>query len=237
LGQSSQIGYNAQDPNRITDNSGTVLTPAQKNTIDTLLATAGISILPGDAFYASYFTNVGDTRTRGVELTLEANQETNWGKLRWSYAANVGRTTIQKVRDIPVVLQGLPNINLLTKSSEYALRFRTPSYTQVAGLGWQQGRWRSNLDFTYFGPIKRLNNGVEYRQPPVLVTSLSGGVELGAGWSATLGINNLFDERTRKVPEYARSATDVASIETTWDTGDVLSTIGAFWYGRVHYRF
>ena len=170
LGQSSQIGYNAQDPARVTDNSGTVLSVAQKNTIDALLGTAGISILPGDAFYASYFTNVGDTRTRGLELTVEANQETAWGKLRWSYAANVGRTTIQKVRDIPAVLQGLPNINLLTKSSEYALRFRTPSYTQVAGLGWQHGRWRSNVDFTYYGPIKRLNNGVEYKQPPVLVT-------------------------------------------------------------------
>ncbi len=48
----------------------------------------------------------------------------------------------------------------MTKSSEYALRFRTPSYTQVAGLGWQNGRWRSNVDFTYYGPIKRLNNGV-----------------------------------------------------------------------------
>ncbi len=237
LGQSSQIGYNAQDPARITDNSGTVLSAAQKNTIDALLGTAGISILPGDAFYASYFTNVGDTRTRGLELTVEANQETAWGKLRWSYAANVGRTTIQKVRDIPAVLQGLPNINLLTKSSEYALRFRTPSYTQVAGLGWQHGRWRSNVDVTYYGPIKRLNNGVEYRQPPVLVTNLSGSAELGGGWSAALGVNNVFDKRTRKVPAYARSATDVASIETTWDTGDVLSTIGAFWYGRINYRF
>ncbi|TGS14717.1 TonB-dependent receptor, partial [Mesorhizobium sp. M1C.F.Ca.ET.187.01.1.1] len=75
LGQSSQIGYNAQDPARITDNSGTVLSAAQKNTIDGLLGSAGISILPGDAFYASYFTNVGNTRTRGVELTLEANQD------------------------------------------------------------------------------------------------------------------------------------------------------------------
>ncbi len=66
LGQSSQIGYNAQDPARITDNSGTVLTAAQKNTIDALLGSAGISILPGDAFYASYFTNVGNTRTHAV---------------------------------------------------------------------------------------------------------------------------------------------------------------------------
>jgi iron complex outermembrane receptor protein len=39
------------------------------------------------------------------------------------------------------------------------------------------------------------------------------------------------------VPEYARSATDVASIETTWDNGDVLGNVGAYWYGRVNYRF
>jgi iron complex outermembrane receptor protein len=45
LGQSSQIGYNAQDPARVTDNSGTVLSAAQKNTIDAL-GSAGISILP-----------------------------------------------------------------------------------------------------------------------------------------------------------------------------------------------
>lgn len=78
---------------------------------------------------------------------------------------------------------------------------------------------------------------MEYRQPPVLVTNLSGGVELVAGWSVALGINNVFDKRTRKVPEYARSATDVASIETTWDSGDVLSNVGAYWFGRVSYRF
>ncbi|WDS36624.1 TonB-dependent receptor [Pseudoxanthomonas sp.] len=237
LGQSSQIGYNAQDPTQITDNSGTVLTAAQKQVIDTLLSSAGISILSGDAFYASYFTNVGDTRTRGLELTLEANQDTRWGKLRWNYAANVGRTTIQKVRDIPQVLQGLPNINLLTLSSEYALRYRTPAYTQVAGLGWQHGRWGTNLDFTWYGPIKRLNNGVKYKLPPVLVTNLGGNVDLGAGWSAALGINNVFDKRTRKIPARARSASDIASIETSYDTGDVLSTIGAFWYGRINYRF
>ncbi len=78
---------------------------------------------------------------------------------------------------------------------------------------------------------------MEYKQPPVLVTNLSGAVELGAGWSAALGINNVFDKRTRKVPEYARSAADVASIETTWDNGDVLGNVGAYWYGRVSYRF
>jgi len=237
LGQSSQIGYNAQNPSRITDYSGTVLNAAQTASIDALLAGAGIRILSGDAFYASYFTNIGDTRTRGLELTAEGNQSTAWGELRWNYAANVGRTTITAVRDIPTALQGLPNINLLTLSSEYALRHRTPQYTQVAGLGWRQGRWGVNVDTTWHGPIKRLSNGQQYRLPPLLVTNLSASVALADGWSIDAGINNVFDKRSRKVPERARSASDKASIETSYDTGDVVSLVGAYWFGRVNYRF
>ncbi len=87
LGQSSQIGYNAQDPARITDNSGTVLTAAQKNTIDALLGSAGISILPGDAFYASYFTNRYNPHTR-CRADPGGQPGNRVGKLRWSYAAN-----------------------------------------------------------------------------------------------------------------------------------------------------
>ena len=34
-----------------------------------LLGAAGISITPGQAYYASYITNVGSTRTRGVDVT------------------------------------------------------------------------------------------------------------------------------------------------------------------------
>jgi iron complex outermembrane receptor protein len=237
LGQSSQIGYNSQDPNNVTDYNGTALTAAQKATIDALLASAGASIPQGDAYYVSYFTNIGNTRTRGVELTVEASQDTRWGRLRYNYAANVGKTDITKVRDIPTVLQGLPNINLLTESSEYALRYRTPRYTQVAGIGWNQGGWSANLDFTYYGPIKRLTNGYKYELAPVLVTNLGGSYDFGGGWSVDVGVNNLFDKRIRKVPERYRSASDRAAYVYNYEFGDVLSTVGGYWYGRVNYRF
>ncbi|MCD7097244.1 TonB-dependent receptor [Stenotrophomonas sp. MMGLT7] len=237
LGQSSQIGYNALDPDNVTDYNGTPLSAAQQATIDALLAGAGISILDGEAYYVSYFTNIGDTRTRGLELTLEGGRDTRWGRLRWNYAANVGKTDITRVREVPAVLQGLPNIDLLTESSEYALRHRTPKYTQVAGIGWNRGPWALNLDFTYHGPIKRLTNGYKYQLAPVLVTNIGGSYDFGGGWSADLGVNNLFDKRTRKVPERYRSASDRASYTSTYEYGDVLGTVGGYWYGRINYRF
>ncbi len=237
LGQSSQIGYNALDPANVSDYNGTALSAAQQATIDGLLGRAGLAIPAGEAFYVSYFTNVGDTRTRGLELTLEATQDTRWGRLRYTYAANAGKTDITRVRDIPEALQGLPNIDLLTESSEYALRYRSPRYTQVAGLGWARGSWSAHLDFTYHGPIRRLSNGYKYQLPPVLVTHLGGSYDVGGGWSVDLGVNNLFDKRTRKVPEPARSTSDRATYAYNYDFGDVLSTVGGYWYGRINYRF
>ncbi|CAD7731229.1 Vitamin B12 transporter BtuB [Xanthomonas hydrangeae] len=237
LGQSSQIGYNALDPANVVDYGNSPLSAAQQSTIDDLLGSAGIAIPAGEAYYVSYFTNVGDTRTRGVELTLEATQDTDWGRLRYTYAANAGRTEITQVRSVPSALQGLPNIGLLTETSEYALRYRSPTYTQVAGVSWSQGRWSANLNLNYLGPLKRLTNGQKYQLSPVLVSNLSGSYTIGGGWSVDAGVDNLGNKRTRKIPEAARNASQRASTTFTYEYGDVLGTVGTYWFGRINYRF
>ncbi len=66
LGRSSSIGYNFSDPANITDPNGTRLTADQRQTIDNLLATAGIKINQGDNYSVNYYTNIGDTRARAV---------------------------------------------------------------------------------------------------------------------------------------------------------------------------
>ncbi|APP82846.1 TonB-dependent receptor plug domain-containing protein [Xanthomonas hortorum pv. vitians] len=237
LGQSSQIGYNALDPANVVDYGNSPLSAAQQATIDGLLGSAGIAIPSGEAYYVSYFTNIGDTRTRGVEFTLEATQDTDWGRLRYTYAANAGRTEITQVRGVPGALQGLPNIGLLTETSEYALRYRSPTYTQVAGVSWSQGRWSANLNLNYLGPLKRLTNGQKYQLSPVLVSNLSGSYTIGNGWSVDAGVDNLGDKRTRKIPEAARNASQRASTTFTYEYGDVLGTVGTYWFGRINYRF
>ncbi|MFT4248843.1 MAG: TonB-dependent receptor [Pseudomonas sp.] len=238
IGLSSYIGYDASDSDAITDYSGTVLTSAQKATIDALLAQAGISIADGEAYYASYFTNVGDTRTRGLELTLEATQDTRWGKLRWNYALNYGKTDVTRVAAIPTVLQSLPNIELLSESTEYNLRYGTPKYTQVGGVNWSRGRWSVNLNLQHYGPIKRLRNGYYYQIDPKLLTNLGGSYDFGHGWSVDLGIDNLFNEKTSKVPYAAWSSSERALYKVVYDgTYDRVSTLGGYWYGRINYRF
>ncbi|MFT4248841.1 MAG: TonB-dependent receptor [Pseudomonas sp.] len=237
VGTSSYIGYDASDADAVTDYSGTVLSSAQKATIDALLASAGISIADGDAYYVSYFTNVGDTRTRGLELTLEATQDTAWGRLRWNYALNYGKTQVTRVAAVPAVLQSLPNIEQLSASSEYDLRYGSPEYTQLAGVTWSRGRWSANLNFQHYGPIKRLRNGYKYQIDPRLLTNLGGSYDFGHGWSVDLGIDNLFNEKTRKVPYAAWSSSEKAIYKEVYDYYDRVGTVGGYWYGRINYRF
>lgn len=237
LGQSSQIGYDSTNPNAITDNSGSPLDASQKAIIDNLLGAAGVSITPGQAYYASYITNVGSTRTRGIELTLEATQHTAIGQLRYNYAANLGRTDIRQVANVPAALQQLPNIDLLNETAEYALRYHTPRYTQLAGVHWSNGPWQLSLDASYFGPIKSINNGYKYQLAPLLVTNLGGSYDIGHGWSVDAGINNLFDERQRKRPDASRSASEKANYVFNYASVDSVGTTGGYWYGRINYRF
>ena len=237
IGMSSYIGYDATDSDAVVDYSGTTLTAAQKATIDALLAKAGVSIAAGEAYYVSYFTNIGDTRTRGLELTLEAIQDTRWGRLRWNYAVNYGETDVTRVAAVPAALQSLPNIDLLSESTEYDLRYGSPRYTQVAGLNWSRGRWSANVNLQDYGPIKRLRNGYKYQIDSRLLTNLGGSYEIGHGWSVDLGLDNVFNQRTRKVPYAALSASERATYKYVYDTNDRVSLVGAYWYGRINYRF
>ncbi|MFT4198490.1 MAG: TonB-dependent receptor [Pseudoxanthomonas sp.] len=237
IGLSNYIGYNATDTDAITDYSGTVLSSAQQAVIDALLAKAGISISDGEAYYTSYFRNLGDTRTRGVELTLEATQDTGWGHLRWNYALNYGKTAVTRVAATPSVLQSLPNIGLLSETTEYTLRYGSPAYTQIGGLTWSQGRWSLNLDLQQYGPIKRLRNSYKYQIDSRLLTNLGGSYDFGHGWSVDLGIDNVTDQKARKVPYAAMSSSERAVYQYVYDEYDRVSTLGRYAYGRINYRF
>lgn len=237
IGQSPQIGYNAINPAAITDNNGVALTPAQKQLIDDLLATAGVTVPAGQAYYVSYFTNIGDTRTRGVELALDATQRTDWGTLRYNYAVNILDTKITRTNSIAPVLQTLPNLNLLTTAVQHNLRYNSPQYTQVAGVTWDNGPWKLGVDLEHFGPIKRLANHVRYKIGSRLLVNVNGGYDLGNGVSLEAGVNNVFNEKTSYVPDAATTAATLATWTYTYDTLDRVSTVGGYWYGRLNYRF
>ncbi len=121
LGRSSSIGYDYSDPANIRDPNGTPLTAAQRQTIDNLLATAGISIAQGQNYSVNYYTNIGDTRTRGVELTLESTHNIGAGKLRWTYAFSKAETDVLSLAPIPQVLQTLSQHHAADRSCSLGL--------------------------------------------------------------------------------------------------------------------
>jgi len=238
LGRSSSIGYDFSDPANIRDPNGTPLTAAQKQTIDGLLSTAGIHINQGDNYSVNYYTNIGDTRTRGVELTLESSHNIGNGRLHWTYAFSKARTDVLSLSAIPQVLQGLPNITLLTASAAFDLRYRLPKYNQIVSVFWNSGPWNAALNVVNNGPTRRQATAdiTQYDVDPTYVTSISGGYDLGNGGTLEIGATNLFNEYPEKIPDGALTAS-ARAIYTYQYANSSLSRQGGQYFMRLNYKF
>ena len=145
---SPNIGYDKSNPANPLDASGRSLTAAQVAIIDSLIAAAGLRPT-AEVFRVRYFTNAGDTRTRGVDLTVEATTPTqDLGRFRWTLAANYNKTTIRNVALVPQELRALPHIDLLNEAAQLNLTERAPRFKSILGVNWDKGGWRATAHAT-----------------------------------------------------------------------------------------
>jgi iron complex outermembrane receptor protein len=238
LGRSSSIGYDFSDPANIRDPNGTPLSAAQKQTIDTLLGTAGIKINQGQNYSVNYYTNIGDTRTRGAELTLESSHDLSIGRIHWTYAFSKAKTDVLSLSDIPQVLQGLPNITLLTAAASWDLRYRLPKYNQIVSVFWNSGPWNAAVNVVNNGPTKRQASAdiTQYDIDKTFVTSVSAGYNLGNGGSVEVGATNLFNEYPSKIPDAALTASARAIYNYQY-TSSSLNRQGGQYFMRLNWKF
>ena len=236
LGVSSNIGIDRSSGVAL-DGSGRALSATQASVIENLLRSAGLTV--GNGLVAHYFANVGDTRTRGVDLTAEDVLQVRTGKLRWTAAANLNRTSLVERAALPAVLQGLPNIATLSKAAQYDLLYRAPGDKEIVTLAYQSGAWAFNLRETRYGELKRLNTitGGDYRLKAAFVTDLSVGVDLTRRINLLLGANNLFDRKASQLPREARSAASLAQYAGAYDNTGPLGVLGSYYYARASVRF
>lgn len=237
LGMSTYVGYDPTDPNRIVDYYGNVLNASQIATIDGLLAPAGISISPDKGLFVSYLRTIGATRTRGIEFTADGTIPSSFGQWKWDYALNTVSTDVTKAEAISPLLADLPYVALLNESTIYNLRYRSPRYTQVAGLNWAGSELNLGIRFTHYGPIKRLSNNYKYSISPKLITSLYGGYDFGNGLSLTAGVDNVFDKKPNKLPVQAMSNGAKATYQWMYDSGDSINAMGGYYFARLDYQF
>lgn len=237
LGTSSNVGIDWTAGYAV-DASGTRLNAAQIATIEGLLAPIGIA--PGTSINVHYFTDVGDVRSRGVDLTFDGRHTLGPGQLRWNVAANFNRSTITRIAGIPTQLQGLPNINTLSVAAQNNLKYRAPRDRQVIGLNYRVGAFSVDLRENRIGELRRfytVNGGGSYNLRATYSTDLALGWNFQNGLELTLAANNLFDVRPQKVPDIARTAANLAQYQYQWDNSGPLGNIGGSYYLRANYRF
>ena len=236
LGVSSNIGIDRSSGVAL-DGSGRPLTVAQAGVIENLLRSAGLTV--GNGLVAHYFANVGDTRTRGVDVTAEDVWRVADGKLRWTAAANFNHTSLVGKADLPAVLQGLPNIGTLSKSAEYDLLYRAPRDKEILTLAYEKAGWAFNLRETRYGKLKRLNaiTGGDYQLKAAFVTDISVGYDISKRINVTVGANNVFDQKPSQVPREARSAANLAQYTGAYDNSGPLGVLGGYYYARATLSF
>ncbi|MET0329156.1 MAG: TonB-dependent receptor [Luteimonas sp.] len=234
---SPQIGYDKSDPANPVDASGRALTPAQVAIIDGLIAGAGLQP-NADIFYVRYFTNAGDTRTRGVDLTLEHTTDAgDLGRFRWTLAANYNKTTLTRVAGLPGELQALPHVDLLNAAAQLALTDRAPRRKEILGVNWSRDGWHAGLRVKHFGKLRRSGNGLTYDVPDAWLTDINAGYEFANGVALDVGADNVFDRYPRRTPDIYRTANSIAQYEYAYDNSGPVGLLGGYWYARLSYKF
>ncbi len=235
LGSSPTVGVNTSTG---TDASGNVLTAAQIAYITERLESFGVD--PGilqTGYFVSYLTNVGDLRTRGVDINATAYQrDTAWGNFHYTLAANFNTNKLTKEAALSEALQDFPNISLLDDSTINSLLNLAPKRKFIADLGWNHDAWHANLKETLYGPLQRIGT-VPYKVGSVAVTDLSIGREFGGHLTVDVGANNLLDTKPDKVPAWAQSTATRAQYAYSYDNTGPVSSIGGYYYLRATYTF
>lgn len=234
---SPNIGYDKSDPNNPLDASGQPLTAAQVEIIDTLIREAGLQPT-ADEFRVRYFTNAGDTRSRGVDVTAELVTRTaSAGRFRWSLAANYNHTKLTRAADVAEELQDLPYIELLNEAAQLALTERAPRFKLIGGVNWDLEGFQLGIRGKYYGGLRRIGNGLHYETSGKWLADLNVGYAFGNGLRLDAGIDNVFDAYPDRTPDAYRTATSIAQYQYAYDNSGPVGLLGGSWYARITKTF
>ena len=143
-----------------------------------------------------YFTNGANTRTKGLDLVGNFDQNLgNWGQLKWTAAFNWNQTQILSYKE-NVNIQGT-DYSLMDRQARNFLTEVQPHTKLILGANWQRDRWTSNLTLTRYGSWREVNSATdrsldrEYKAR--WITDIDVGYQLSKDLNLAVGAQNLFD--------------------------------------------
>ncbi|KAF1686981.1 TonB-dependent receptor [Pseudoxanthomonas broegbernensis] len=195
----------------------------------------------------TYFINAADTRTEGVELTLETDSDLGrYGSIRWSLAAHHNRARIRDIVRTPDVLAEL-DIPVFSRGSQNDLLYKAPRSKQVLNANWSLGGFNLNLRQTHYGAIQRWGTPnpvpatgpyagqaeIAYSIGDTWLTDIEASYRFAGGLRLALAASNVFDEKAIKYPEPLTPS----NMEYYYATGGPIDASGGFWAATVEYQW
>lgn len=194
-----------------------------------------------------YFINAADTRTEGVEATLEGRFDLGrGGNLRWTLATSHTRAEITGLADTPAVLAAY-DVPVFSQGSQNELLYKAPKSRQVLGLDWALGRWRAGLRQSHYGTIQRYGSPttvatsgpyagqaeIAYDIGGIWITDVQLGAILVGGWDVAVNANNIFDRKVTRLPEPLLAANEYYR----YANGGPIDGSGGAWSATLRYRW
>ncbi|MBS0364142.1 MAG: TonB-dependent receptor [Proteobacteria bacterium] len=211
---------------------------AHGNTLDSGISYAGISV----------FTNAVDTRTRGVEATVNyASDFGEYGHVDWTLGVNYNKTDVTKLAPLPAQdFSAAPTVitqtSLLSPNALTGLTTATPREKVVGNAYWTKGKWSANLRESIYGESSELtstaNITTNLKIPAAAITDIMVAYKVTDAVKLEVGANNLFDKMPPTVPNLSigRPATG----GNVWNAPMTFSPYGingGYYYGRVTVTF
>ena len=181
-----------------------------------------------------YFVNGADTRTKGLDLVGNYDQDlANLGSLRWTAAFNWNETEILDYKQ---------NVNILGKDYELMDRGARnfingiqPKTKLLLGTNWQYDRYNVALGLTRYGSYREVNDATDRAYDRTYkarwITDLDLGYQLSKQINLAIGAKNLFDV----YPE--RNAPSSKSMLRGYGTYSPYGFTGGYYYTRLTYNF
>ncbi len=185
------------------------------------LAAAAIAangtVVPSDAVantYAQFFTNGANTRTRGIDASLDYKSDFGrYGRVAWNLDATYNRTTIRSI-NTPASLQAA-GVALLDDIQISNLTTATPRI-EISGSGaYSLGPWRVTLRETYYGKSSQTQWATDYSGyfadniNPAFITDLDIAYRITKNTTIAVGANNLFNKYPTETNPSARANFDL----------------------------
>jgi iron complex outermembrane recepter protein len=207
------------------------------------LAAQGIALPSGldpNNVTATYFANGANTRTRGMDLTVNYKSDLgNWGSIDWLAMVSLNKTTLRSLKDDA---NGNP---LLNAQGVSYLTHVAPRSKIILGAHWTHEKLDFNLRETRWGKVSQpqsytvgpnaysLTQFVPFTAQTKWLTDIELGYQATRSIRIAIGANNLFDTRPTKQPFEARYLGVILFPQTIQQIG----ANGGFYYAKADVRF